>query len=282
MTDRAPRRPTVIVTGGNGRIGRLLVDDLRRREFKVVSCARGFDAQSHEDDVLVDLEDSSAVRKLFAAADADAVVHLASVLRGEGLEETNARIDHAVAGATGNAGIRNIVYASSAAVYGSGSTARTESSPLAGDSPYARSKQLGERIFGGLARTDDVTVTVLRIFNVAGPAMHDSLVQRLMGATAYDPVSIVAADDFTRDYVHQDDLVEVFGAAIAMPRTGVTVLNVGAGAPVTTRVLLERLQIDPRTYVETEGHGDTSWADISELNRVLGIRPRAVPDSSWG
>lgn len=281
MTSSEVLASTVLVTGGNGRIGRLLVEALRRRGQRAVSLARDHSLEPHTDDVIVDLSDAAAVNQAIDGAGAHTLVHLAAVLQGDELETMNGQIDHAVAEAVAEAGVRNIVYASSSAVYGSGLSARSESSPLAGDTPYARSKTTGEQIFGALARTGDVAVTVLRIFNVAGPAMRESLVQRLLRATAEDPVTVFAADEFTRDYVHQDDLIEVFSAAIDTAGRGTRVVNVGAGVPVTTRMLLERLQVDPRSYSETEGSGSASWADISELVRVFGILPRAVPDRSW-
>lgn len=278
------RSPVVFVTGGRGRIGRLLVEALRARGDRVVSLARVNPGEPHPDDVEADLTDAGAVEHALAAAGADVVVHLASVLRGDEVEEANRRIDVAVADAVRRVGVGRVVHASSGAVYGvRAETARHEDAPLDPGGPYARSKIRAEGLFGALAASGSAeSVSSLRIFNVAGPAFADSLVHRLIHADASDPVRLTAPDRFIRDYIHQDDLVDVLGAAIEHRDAGARVVNVGAGAAVSTRMLLEGIRPDPAAVIEAPGEPSVNWADISAMVRLFGVRPRAVPDRSWG
>ncbi|WP_400994000.1 NAD-dependent epimerase/dehydratase family protein [Agromyces sp. GXQ0307] len=281
MTDSTAR--PVVVTGGRGRIGRHLVERLRRRGDRVVSIARLHSDVPHPDDVRADVTDADAVEEAIARSGADVVVHLASVLRGDGIEDVNARIDRTLAEAIRRCGAQRVVHASSGAVYGvTAESARQEDSPLEGSGPYARSKIRAEEIFGGLAADGDAaSVTSLRIFNVAGPAFPDSLVHRLIHASASQPVMLTAPDRFIRDYIHQDDLVDVLCAAIDHSTTGARVVNVGAGVAVSTRTLLERIAPDPSAVVESPGEPSFNWADISAMTRLFGVRPRAVPDRTW-
>jgi nucleoside-diphosphate-sugar epimerase len=264
-------------------VGRLLVHDLRGRGHRVVSLVRTNVDGGHADDVAVQLADADAVRYSIAGARADVVVHLASLLRGEDLETVNERIDLAVTEGIREAGIRHVVLASSGAVYGAvAESPRSEESPLDGDSSYARSKVRSERVFRTLADEDDaISVTALRIFNVAGSAFTDSLVHRLIHAEAASPVRLTAPDCFIRDYIHQDDLIEVFRAAIGLRIPGARVVNVGAGAAVSTRMLVDQIHPDRAAVVEMPGDPSVNWADISKMMDLFGVLPRAIPDRTW-
>lgn len=271
----------VVVTGGNGRIGRLVVADLRARGCRVISLARSHGAEPRADDVSIDLTDSQRLAEIVAQSGATEVLHLAAAQRGDEVEATNERIDLAVASAA--SGLARVVLASSAAVYGAGATdARSEDSALDGTSPYARSKQRSERIFADLVEQSRVaSVLALRIFNVAGPEFPDSLVQRLIHAVAAEPVQLTEPDSFVRDYLHQDDVVDLLRASLTVASPGYRVVNLGAGVAVSTRMLLNSIRPRPDSFVVASGPMSSSWADVSEMRSLFGIQPRAMPDRSW-
>ena len=278
------RQPTVLVTGGRGRLGSLLVGSLRADGVRVCSLGRsGAGAAQHPDDAAADLRDPDAVSRVIVQSEPDVVVHLASVLHGRDLAADNRQIDVAVADGIRASQTRHVVVASSGAVYGTArADALGEDAPADGRSEYALSKLRTEEHFHELTRAEPaLSVTALRIFNIAGSRFPDSLVLRLLRATAIEPLAVVAPDLFVRDYIHQDDVVAVLRAAIAHPETGFRVLNVGAGVPVSTAMLLDRLDIPESCVVEQAGEASTNWADISRLTAVLGVTPRAMPDRSW-
>lgn len=283
MTGPGTGPGTVLVTGGYGRIGSRIVQDLRSRGHRAVLLVRPRAAQASADDLAVDLTDSGRVLRAVAGSGASTLLHLASVLRGDDLEAANERIDRAVTRAVRSAEIRHVVHASSGAVYGTAvPSARTEDSALDDSTPYARSKLRGEQLFGELSVSDAaVSITSLRIFNVAGPDFPDSLVQRLIRADPRQPVTVVGPDRFVRDFIHQQDLVDVLRAALEVRAPGHRVVNVGAGVPVTTRMLLERIEPDPRAVIEVEGGLNANWADTSRMRQLFGVQPRAVPDRTW-
>ncbi|MFF2370071.1 NAD-dependent epimerase/dehydratase family protein [Agromyces sp. NPDC058110] len=273
---------TVLVTGGRGRLGRLFVRELRSSGLRAVSLGRT-PVDGHPDDVVVDLRDAESVADVVRAAGADTIVHLASVLHGDDLVAQNRLIDAAVAGAALAIDAGRIIHVSSAAVYGTASAgARHEDSELAGDSAYARSKIEGEALFRRLAADSTGTaVTTLRIFNVAGPDFPDSLVHKLATAAPRDPVTVVAPDHFIRDYIHQQDVSAVLLAATNSKHQGHRVLNVGAGAAVSTRMLLQSLRVDGSSYIERAGAPSSSWADVSRMRSELGVSPTPYPTLAW-
>ena len=282
MTEARANR-TVLVTGGRGRLGRLLVQDLRAAGVRAVSLGRSRPDVHHADDVVVDLRDAEAVADITRQADADVIVHLASVLRGDDLAVHNQLIDSAVAGAARVARTRRVINVSSGAVYGTAdSHALREDSTLEGDSAYAKSKIAGEELFRTLAgERPETSVTTLRIFNIAGPAFPDSLVHKLLHATSARPVTVVGPDHFVRDYVHQSDVLAVLRAAARDEQEGHRVLNVGAGAAISTRMLLDSLQIEESRVNVREGVPSVNWADISLMAAALGVVPNQLPTRAW-
>jgi len=94
-TSSAPRR--VLITGGNGNIGRLIADDLLARGIEVVK----FDIPGTEPSavrdgeavVIGDIRDQNAVRTLFTEHHPDTVIHLASLLSGSSAANPTAAWD---------------------------------------------------------------------------------------------------------------------------------------------------------------------------------------------
>lgn len=274
---------TILVTGGRGRLGALLVQDLRATGLRAISLGRSQSGAHHPDEIVVDLRDALAVADLVRRVRPETIVHLSSVLRGDALAEDNRLMDSAVAGAARESRPRRLIQVSSGSVYGTAdSRALHEDSELAGDSAYAKSKLAGEELFSELAdECPEMSVTTLRVFNIAGPAFTESLVHKLLQATPAEPVTVIAADRFVRDYIHQSDIVAVLRAATRLEHGGHRVLNVGAGAAISTRMLLDSLQIDDAVVIERDGPTSVNWADISRMTEVLGVVPRHSPTRAW-
>ncbi len=243
----------------------------------------GMSPAEHPDDVVLDLRDSAAVLESLGDVRPSTIVHGAARVGGTGIIAVNRAIDESVCRVAVRIGAPHVVQLSSGAVYGTSRPgARKEDDPLQGSSDYAVSKIAGESRFAALVQ-EGVAVTTLRLFNVAGPAFPDSLVSRLLVANAREPVMIVAADAFVRDYIHQSDVVDVLAAATVRGAMGPqTVMNVAAGAPVSTRALISRLGVDPAGIIERPGDFSSNWADVERLTAAFGIRPRANPSPSWG
>lgn len=273
---------TALVTGGRGRLGGLVVAALRASGIRTLSLSQSATG-GRPDEVAVDLGDTDAVLASVGDAPIDLVVHLAARVHGEELAEQNRRMDASIAEVVRRRRPRAVVFASTGAVYGDGSPdARTEDSPLLGTSPYALSKRESEDALHTLAeQIPGLSVTILRIFNIAGPDFPDSLVQRLLRATADAPATLLHPDGFVRDYIHQSDVVTAVQRASEVHEPGCRVLNVGAGAPVSTRRLVESLGIDDDAWVEVPGSDTVSWADNGALIRALRVRPRALPTREW-
>src|SRR5439155_941294 len=240
-----------LVTGGAGFIGSHIVDRLV--------------ADGHDVCVLDDLSTGSAsnvppdarlqrldicglasLREVFADFRPEVVFHAAAqtdVRRSVREPDFDARVNvlgglnvlrAAVAG-----GAKRIVYASSAAVYGTpppGRAAVTETDPTRPMSEYGASKLALEHYLSAYAARGLIEYAALRYANVYGPRQRSdgeagvvSIFTRQM--LAGEPVTIFGDGTKTRDYVYVGDVVEVTIRAAAGP-SGV-VANVGWGREVS-------------------------------------------------
>lgn len=267
----------IVVTGANGRLGRALRRVNGGRHLLV---DWGGPSATHPYQPY-DITNANAVDRALAEVRPRAVIHLASVIgaaceRDPDLAEAvNVAGAAHLAAAAHDHGVERVVFASTAAVYG---TRRrrplSEQDAVEPAGVYASTKLRGERVFE--RASDALAVDVLRIFNVYGPEMDDSLVNRLAAAAADTaPIRLNGLDGFVRDYVHVDDVARALLAAADSTSPGLRVLNVGSGVPRSNRELLEALPAETRGTVEIGPEVDSySCADITAITRELAWRAR--------
>jgi nucleoside-diphosphate-sugar epimerase len=235
------------------------------------------------DELTVDLTDIAKVEKILGDRRLSALIHLVPPPDPQSPRGTSAGMDAAIASVVRRCAPRVVVFSSTAAVYGdSRHEALAETSPTLGSSAYALAKLATERTLQVLAAADaGLSVTSLRIFNIAGPDFPESLVQRLLRASRAHPAALMCPDAFVRDYIHQSDVVRVILAAVAYAEPGYRTVNVGAGAPVSTRTLLTTLTVSGDSWFEVPGRTSVSWSDTRDLVRRFGVNPSAVPNRGW-
>lgn len=155
--------PRILVTGAGGRLGGLL-----RRVWGDGAGARIVWQSRRAGDgltVLDPLADGAALAR--AAQGADVILALAGVVRGDGAAlAQNTDLALAAVEAARAAGVRTVMVASSAAVYGAAAPPLREDGAVAPVSDYGRAKLAAEA--AALAAAGAVNVCCLRIANVAG------------------------------------------------------------------------------------------------------------------
>ena len=181
------RQVRCLVTGGAGYIGSHVVDALRRAGAEVVVldnlCSGHHWAVPDGLLVEADLADSATVDQVLATGCGgrafDALLHFAAhIWVGESINRPDKYYVNNTAHAASlfaraaQWGVRNVVFSSTAAVYGEPSTVPVdETAPLRPINPYGTSKMMAERILRDVAGAYGQGIGILRYFNVAGA--HD-------------------------------------------------------------------------------------------------------------
>lgn len=261
-----------MVSGGAGYIGAHIVRRLvlaGQQPVIVDDLSTGITSRVRPHTVhQIDLAADSSVGELttlMVQHDVDAVVHLAakkrveeSVLRPHYYYRENIDGLLHITKAMAAAGVRDIVYSSTAAVYGEVNSEYPvpEDAPTSPINPYGRSKLVGEWLLSDLAAQSRLNAISLRYFNVAGcsePALADMVGENLIplvlkGLIAgQDPV--VFGDDYDtpdgtciRDYIHVEDLAAAHLDALDSIRRdsmGYRTYNVGTGIGTSVKQIID-------------------------------------------
>lgn len=209
--------------------------------------------------IQADIRDRYALEEIFNQGAFDAVVHFAGLKAvGESVEKPLDYYHNNVAGtvtlcqAMAEAGVKKLVFSSSATVYGDpASVPIKEDFPLSATNPYGRSKLFIEEILRDLARSDPSwDIALLRYFNPVGA--HPSgrigedpngIPNNLMPYVSQVAVGKLAklrvfGNDYptpdgtgVRDYIHVVDLARGHLAALRrlQDAPGVLTCNLGTG-----------------------------------------------------
>ncbi|RKY55676.1 MAG: UDP-glucose 4-epimerase GalE [Candidatus Neomarinimicrobiota bacterium] len=249
--------------------------------------------------------DREAMQKIFKTHSIDAVIHFAGLKAvGESVEKPMEYYNNNVYGTLilcevmADAGVKNIVFSSSATVYGlSDKVPFTEDMPTSATNPYGRTKLFIEKILSDIKTADqNWSVTLLRYFNPVGA--HQS------GLIGEDPNDIpnnlmpyisqvavgrlkqlqVLGNDYptidgtgVRDYIHVMDLAEGHVKALQGPQEKDTpaIYNLGTGRGnsvlevIRTFEEVNKISIPYRVVSRRTGDVAISYANVSKAEKYL-------------
>ncbi len=313
----------ILVTGGAGFIGSHTIVELVQAghtpvaydnlcnaspvAFERIKQITGTDVEFIEGDI----RDDAKLAQAFSAYDIDCVIHFAGLKAvGESVEKPIEYYDNNVSGtvcllrAMRAAGVRNIVFSSSATVYGT-----PERLPLTEDmpkgeatNPYGRTKMMIEDILADVQHAcPEMNVVLLRYFNPIGA--HPS------GLMGEDPTGIpnnlmpyitqvavgkleclsVFGDDYdtpdgtgVRDYIHVMDLASGHVAALKALKDegGLSIYNLGTGSGTSVLELVGAFEratgVKVPRQIRPRRAGDIAacYADCSKAAAELGWKAR--------
>ena len=302
----------VLLTGGAGYIGSHIVRAVKAVGHTPIvfdSLVKGHRAAVADQAELIagDICDTPALAEALASRDIDLVIHLAALIEvGESLTRPDLYFRVNTAGglslleAMRQAGVKKLVFSSTAAVYGQPDRvpitedARTE--PI---NAYGASKRAVEFMMAGYAKAFGLGAVALRYFNVAGadpsaqigedhhPETH--LIPCVLRAALGGKSSLkIYGDDYdtpdgtcVRDYIHVCDLAAAHVLAAGAIQPGkLEVFNLGNGEGFSVRAVIDACREVTGCNIPAEvgprrpGDPPRLIASAARAAKQLGWRPR--------
>ena len=317
----------VLVSGGAGYIGShtvlalieaghdvLVVDDFSNSKPTVIGRLETLSG-THIPVHSFDLCDQDKTEHLFAQGGIDAVIHFA------GFKAVGESVSNPLDYYTNNLGstfslvramrrhdVRNLVFSSSATVYGDRAPVpyQEDYEPLDAASPYGRTMVMSEHVLADVARAGELKVALLRYFNPVGAHPSGTIGEDPQGVPnnlmpfiaqvavgRRDKLSIFGGDYPTadgtceRDYIHVDDLAAGHVAALeALPtrEASVRAYNLGGGKGTSVLEMLRAFERAAQRELpfeivgRREGDLPAYWADPSRAAEELGWRATRTVD----
>lgn len=302
----------ILVTGGAGYIGSHVVRQLGEAGERIVvldDLSTGFrQAVLYGDLIVGNTGDAECLERVFSQYAIDTVMHFAAhTIVPESVADplkyyrnntcaSRTLLEHAL-----KAGVRHVVFSSTAAVYGIPSDGvAAEDTPTAPINPYGTSKLMTEWMLRDLSNVTPLNYVALRYFNVAGSDPECRIGQSTPKATLLTKVacevvvgkrqhvSIFGTDYPTpdgtgvRDYIHVEDLAAAHLKALEYLRRGgeSTTLNCGYGRGYSVRELIRMVEtvaghpIAQQEAPRRAGDPPTLVARAERIRDELGWVPR--------
>jgi len=313
----------ILVTGGLGFIGSHTVVELQKEGFKVViiddlsnskiEVLDGITAITNRkpEFVKLDLKNKKAIADFFKVHSISGVIHFAaSKAVGESVEkplkyyENNiATLVYLLQEMEAN-NVSNFIFSSSCTVYGQADVLPiTEKAPIKpAESPYGKTKQMGEEIINDSTKVSNLNAIALRYFNPIGA--HESVrigelpigvPQNLIPFVTQTAAGIrkellVFGDDYptidgtaVRDYIHVVDLAKAHISALKRLLEGknkekMEFFNIGTGKGSSVLEVIQAFEkvsgkkLNYKIVARREGDITSAYADTSLANAELGWR----------
>ena len=255
----------------------------------------------------LDIKDKDELRKVFGENSIDCVIHFAGLKAvGESVEQplmyyrNNIDTTLTLLECMRGFGVKNIVFSSSATVYGEECSMPCMETMKRGGctNPYGWTKYMMEQILEDVAKAyPEMSVVLLRYFNPVGA--HESgligenpkgvpnnlmpyVTQVAVGKR--EKLTVFGGDYATpdgtcrRDFIHVMDLAQAHVKAIeyAAEHKGVEVFNIGTGTPYSVLDIINTFEnvngVKVNYEIGSRRAGDLPevWANVDKANNVLG------------
>ncbi len=301
----------VLVTGGAGYIGSVTVRELLSRGYEVVVIDNL--SYGHEQTIpkqakfiKADLSDRQILASVMGSEGIGAVIHFAGFIAvGESVKEplvyaqSNLVCGFNLLEAMKAAGVKKMIFSSSAAVYGDPQILPIdEEAPLAPTSPYGDTKMMFEKALGWCDAAYGITSVSLRYFNAAGADLENDLGEDHDPETHLIPlilkvalgqrkkIDIFGTDYETpdgtciRDYVHVKDLAKAHVLALKYLESGKgsEYFNLGSSRGYSVREVIEMCrsvtgsQINATEAMRRPGDPPRLVASSDKIKNALGFK----------
>lgn len=277
---------STLVLGGSGFIGSKLTEQLSKRGYQPLSydLIQSNLIPNSAKWVKADILDPLSLERLFFEYEIKSVVHfigLPDIAHCEKDPQLSFYLNvlslQNALEAMRKADVQDIVFASSAAVYGySSGIPIGETSKLAPNTIYGHHKLIGEQLVESYSESYGLRFRILRLFNVYGaapPTGKDVISIFIKRALNNQPIVVRGPKKF-RDFIHVNEVVDVVCKLMPLNRSN-SVFNVGTG----TKIRLEQIaDVVARYFKDVEvvkedvpDNGTGIVADLTKLSSTIDL-----------
>lgn len=316
----------ILVTGGAGYIGSQIVKDLLENNFEIIvidNLKLGHKKSLPLEKIKfieADFADRKTLNKIFSSFAIEAVIHMAAYSNvGESFKNKKKYFKNNVANsqklveAMIKAGVRKIIFSSSAAIYGQPiKIPITENTPTKPINPYGQSKLAFEKILSRFDQTKKIKFISLRYFNAAGADLEGLSGENHDPETHLIPCILKTAlgqfkkiqifgDDYPtpdgtciRDYVHIKDIstAHILALNSLLKKNNSDFYNIGSGKGYSVKEIInETEKITGQkisVHISPRRTGDPAIliTDNKKIKKNLGWKPQyssleTIISSAW-
>lgn len=316
----------ILVTGGNGYIGSHLVDRLKGTlgtdaKIIVVDNLVNSSLQNQPEFIFenIDITNKEMLSKVFAKHNIDFVFHLAALADARESQKIPFEYFETNIGGTLNVlrciqefKINKFIFASSCSVYGNAEGLIDEDTDTNPISVYGQTKLICEKIIQNFSKEYKIQSVVLRLFNVVGAHANGHIGEKSKKVTRIITKacnSVLQNKTFSiygknyktkdgtcgRDYVHVDDVAEIFEIAMQKELKNATdsvILNLGSGNLTTNLEIVNEVQrvtgkkVDIIYEDANDADPHSVHSDISKLKNYFNWKPTRsslgnIIETSW-
>lgn len=295
----------ILVTGGNGFVGRTLIRCLLERGHDVwvaETCRQGPRAVAEHPKLTwaeVDIRDEEATTQLISDCGPDVIFHLAAIHYIPECEQVPA--EAIATNITGTLNLVNgcppncrFVFTSSGAVYAPDDQPHEEyRSRIAPQDVYGHTKYVGERLTADYAARNGFPAIIVRLFNVIGPGeMTPHVLPEIVAQLRAGRTTLELGDlRPKRNYIYVEDVARGFmavGLHGDVPAGEAPIVNLGTDQQYSVEELLNRLrmitEIDIQVKQATERMRKTDrpflLPDTTRIEQLFGWQSQVTIDEA--
>ncbi|MEA3446009.1 MAG: NAD-dependent epimerase/dehydratase family protein [Bacteroidota bacterium] len=239
----------VLITGGNGYLGRHLAISLREAGSMVFIMDKNGDETS-ENTFILDITDRELLTKTIHKIQPHIVFHLAASLNRDRnfvsfdeIHSINFDGTLNLLLALQNVDYENFIFASTSEIYGSNEAPFIESQIPDPASPYSLTKVFSENLIKTFSKTYNKKFTILRIFNFFGKGMSPQFFIPQMINSLRSNISFEMTEgEQKRDFLYLDDLLEAMLLSASHTARNET-FNLCSGEAVSLKQLVLEMKL---------------------------------------
>jgi len=277
----------ILVTGGNGYLGRHLVERLKNEGAQVFIMDKFGEASANT--FILDITNLESVQTAITKIQPDIIFHLAASLNRERsfdrFEETN-QVNFVgtqnLLFALQNTDYQNFIFTSTSEVYGSNIAPFVETQLADAASPYSLTKVFAENFIHTYSKTYGKGFTTLRLFNFFGRNMSPKFfIPQMISTLRKNETFEMTEGEQKRDFLYLDDVILAMILAARHPATN-EIFNVCSGKAISLKELVleikEKLNSQSKIIFGALPYRDHEvWnmvGDNTKIQQKLGFKPK--------